>query len=89
MSRFPLNCAMELNMATIIERPVVEKETVVERPVERETIVQGDGGSGAALLGGILIAIILAVVFFWIFAGGTGGNSSVSIEVPKLDTTTK
>ena len=75
-------------MTTIIERPV-EKETIIERPVERETIVEGDGGSGAALLGGILIAIVLAVVFFWIFSGGfIGGNAPVSIEPPAASTTT-
>lgn len=65
---------------------VVERETIVERPVERETVVE-TGGGGAALLGGALVAILLAVLFFWIFSGGHSGPGSVTIEAPKITTT--
>lgn len=79
---------MAVQRETIIERPV-EKEIVVERPVERETIVEGNGGNGAALLGGVLIAIVLAVLFFWIFSGGfIQGEAPVSIEPPATSTST-
>ena len=78
---------MAVQRETIIERPV-EKEIVVERPVERETIVES-GGSGAALLGGILIAIVLAVLFFWMFSGGfVRGDAPVSLEPPAASTGT-
>lgn len=66
---------------------VVERETIVERPVERETIVETGGGGGAALIAGVLVAILLAVLFFWIFNGGHVGTSSVTIETPKITTT--
>jgi hypothetical protein len=79
---------MAVQRETIIERPV-EKEIIVDRPVERETIVESDGGSGAALLGGILIAIVLAVLFFWMFSGGfIRGDAPVSIEPPAASTST-
>jgi|GraSoiStandDraft_4_1057263.scaffolds.fasta_scaffold3937937_1 hypothetical protein len=66
---------------------LVEKETIVERPVERETVVETGGGGGAALIGGVLVALLLAVLFFWIFNGGHGGPGSVTIEAPKITTT--
>jgi len=61
---------------------VVERETIVERPVERETVVTGGGGGGAALLGGIVIAAILALLFFWIFNGDR--NGTVKVELPAV-----
>ena len=66
---------------------LVEKDVIVERPVERETIVETGGGGGAALIAGVLVALLLAVLFFWIFNGGHGAPSSVTIEAPKITTT--
>jgi hypothetical protein len=67
---------------TIIERPV-ERETIVERPTET-VVVDGGGGGGAALIAGILVALALAVLFFWIFSGGLERDASVTIEAPKV-----
>ncbi|MAS03498.1 MAG: hypothetical protein CL534_02185 [Ahrensia sp.] len=68
---------------------VVERETVVERPVERETVVTSGGGGSAGIVGGIIAAVLVVGVLFWIFGGSiTGGDKSVSIEVPDVTVTT-
>ena len=71
---------MAIERETIIERPVV-RETVVQQPVERETVVVDGDGGGTALIAGIVVAIVLALVFFWIFSGGSSGPS-VTIQPP-------
>ena len=70
---------MAVERETIIERPV-EKETIIERP--SEPVVVEDGGGGAALIAGIVVAITLALVIAWIFAGGT--REGVTIEPPAV-----
>jgi len=66
---------------------VVERETVVERPVERQTVVTSGGGS-AGIIGGIIAAVVVIAVLFWAFGGSiTGGEKSVSIDVPDVKVT--
>ena len=58
----------------------VERETIIERPVEKETVVERTSEpvvveeSGAPwLIIGAVFTIALAVLLFWVFAGGDAG----------------
>ena len=67
---------------------VVERERIIERPVEKETVVEADGGGGAtALLAGVLIAALLGILFFWIFTGNR--TPTIDIEVPTTSAPSK
>lgn len=64
----------------------IEREVIVERPVERETVVETGGGGGSGLIAGIVAAILVALLAFWVFGGAlTGGDGgSVTVDVPKV-----
>jgi hypothetical protein len=73
---------------------VVERETIIERPVERQTVIQQPtetvvegGSSGAALIAGVLVAVLLALVFFWVFSGGLGNGGTADIQAPTAPAT--
>jgi hypothetical protein len=66
----------------VVERErIIERPVEVERPVERETIVE-TGGGAAALIAGVLFAAILALLFFWIFAGNRTPSVDVEVSAP-------
>jgi hypothetical protein len=64
----------------------IEREVIVERPVERETIVTDSGGGGAGIIGGIIGVALVALLLFWFFGGaftGDAGNS-VTVDLPNV-----
>lgn len=62
----------------------VEKETIIERPVEHETIV-ADGGGGLGPIAGIIAAVVVVLLAIWLFSGGLGnGGKEVSVDLPKV-----
>ncbi|RUT31095.1 hypothetical protein EMQ25_09470 [Arsenicitalea aurantiaca] len=60
----------------------IERETVVERPVERETVVTGGSPFGA--IGAIIAVILLVVLALWLFGGVFNGGESVSVDLPTV-----
>ncbi|HWT30728.1 MAG TPA: hypothetical protein VN240_06840 [Propylenella sp.] len=65
--------------------PVIEREVVVQEPVERETVVE-TGGGGAGMVLGILAVILIALAVFWFLGGAFGGgeSASVSVDLPSV-----
>ncbi|MHA6297421.1 hypothetical protein [Devosia sp. CAU 1758] len=63
-----------------------ERETIVEKPVHRETVVTG--GSPAGLIGGIIAAIVAVLLILWLVNGGmsTTGDT-VSVDLPEVTVT--
>lgn len=64
----------------------IERETIVEQPVHRETVVTGSGS--AAVLGGIVAAVIAVLLVLWIVNGGiTSDGSAVNVDLPEVTVT--
>jgi hypothetical protein len=63
----------------------IEKETIVERPVQHETVV-ADSGGGLGPIAGIIAAVVVVLFAIWLFSGGLGnnGDKSVSVDLPKV-----
>lgn len=63
----------------------IERETIVERPVERETIVTDRGSNGTGLIVGIAAAVILVLLAFWMLGGlAGGGGGQVNVDLPEV-----
>lgn len=68
----------------------VERETIVERPVERETVVTGDSGNPLGPIIGIVAAVLIVVLLFWFFGGmfSSGGDGgAVNVDLPNVTVT--
>ncbi|HEV7275167.1 MAG TPA: hypothetical protein VGN80_02660 [Devosiaceae bacterium] len=51
---------------------------------DRETIIETRSDSGAGIIAGIVVVALLVVAFFVFFNNGTGGSSTVDVDVPAV-----
>jgi type IV secretory pathway TrbD component len=68
----------------------VERETIVERPVERQTVVTS-GGNPFGVVAGVIAIVLLIALLLWFFGGfglgGGDGANSVSVDLPNVTVT--
>ncbi|SMQ70704.1 hypothetical protein SAMN06295905_1910 [Devosia lucknowensis] len=65
----------------------IERETIIEQPVHRETVVTG-GGSPAGLIGGIIAAVVAVLLILWLVNGGiTSDGDAVNVDLPNVTVT--
>jgi len=62
----------------------IERETIIERPVHRETVVTNSGSSGGGTIFAILAAVVLVLLALWLFGSVTGGGS---VDLPTVSVT--
>ena len=63
-----------------------ERDTIVEQPVHRETVVTG--GSPAGLIGGIVAAVVGVLLILWLVNGGISSTGdTVSVDLPEVTVT--
>ncbi|WP_196258114.1 hypothetical protein [Pelagibacterium limicola] len=60
----------------------IEHETMVERPLEQETVVT-TGTDPFVIVAGIIVAILLASLLLW-YIGGAGEHGSVTVDLPEV-----
>jgi hypothetical protein len=51
---------------------------------DRETIIETGGGSGAAVIGGIALVLVVVVGLFFIFGNQNGGSRTIDVDVPAV-----
>ena len=66
--------------------PIIERETVVERPARNETVVVGGGGNPFAVIGAIVVALLVVGLLIWLFNGGLSGGA-VNVDLPEVTVT--
>lgn len=71
----------------------IERETIVTRPVERETIVTSNGSSSGGVIAAIVGAVVLVLIVLWMLNGGlnfgrSGSASTVDVNLPKVTVNT-
>ena len=59
----------------------IERETIIEQPVHRETVVTTTGRSGSGTLFAVLAAVVLVLLALWLFSTVTGGGS---VDLPTV-----
>lgn len=65
----------------------VERETIIERPATRETVVTS-GGSPFGIIGGVIAAAIAIFLLLWLINGGLSTDSgSVNVDLPEVTVT--
>ncbi len=65
----------------------IERETIVDQPVHRETVVTGGGGSGG-LIAGIVVAVAAVLLLLWLLNGGiTSDGNAVNVDLPQVTVT--
>ena len=64
----------------------IERETIIEQPVHRETVVTGGGSAG--LIGGIVAAVAAVLLILWLVNGGiTSDGNAVNVDLPEVSVT--
>jgi hypothetical protein len=56
---------------------------------DRETIIETGGGSGAAVIGGIALVLVVVVGLFFIFGNQNGGSRTIDVDVPAVTVVVK
>lgn len=51
---------------------------------DRETIIETGGGSGPAMLAGILFAVVIVLGAVWFLNNGGGGSRTLDVDVPAV-----
>lgn len=67
----------------------IERETIIQTPTERETVVSGGGGP-AGVIAGVVLFVLAILLAFWIFGAvftDGGGTGSVSVDLPEVTVT--
>ena len=62
----------------------IERETIIERPVQHETVVTDTRGSGNGVVFAVLAAVVLVLLALWLFSTVTGGGS---VDLPTVSVT--
>lgn len=52
---------------------------------DRETIIETGGGSGPAMIAGILLVVVLVLGFLWFVNNNGGGSGTVDVDVPAVN----
>ena len=57
-------------------------------PIERETIVTGNGGSPFGIIAGVIAAVVAVLLIVWLLNGGISTNGeAVNVDLPEVTVT--
>lgn len=51
---------------------------------DRETIIETRGGSGPAMIAGIIFAVVVVLGVLWFLNNNGGGSRTVDVDVPAV-----